>query len=111
MNIKYFFHIIFNNFEKESEEYEKQLIIRFMLICLLSVFFSLILFVFTKNEGFLLLWLALFAIFSRYADFHYSVKNKLNMVISKNKLAWIIYYLAYGIIILIVVLNLILRII
>jgi len=51
MNIKYFFHILFKNFEKESEEYKKQLIIRFMLIFLLSVLFSLILYFITKNEG------------------------------------------------------------
>ncbi len=106
MNIKYFFHIIFSNFEKESEEYKKQLVFRFLFIFLLSVVFSLILFFITKISGFLLVWLTLFAIFDCYAYQHYNVKKKLDIVRSNSKLAWIIYYLSRGILILVVVLNL-----
>ena len=105
MKLKNFFYYLFGHFIKGSKEYENQLIVRFIVIWLSLILISLSLYFITKNIGYLLLWLALFAIFSRYTDFHKEVKNNLDMIISSNRLAYLIYILAKGGIILLIILS------
>ena len=108
MFLKKIFHYFFGHFKKGSDEYRKQLIYRFVVIWLSLIFLSFVLYFVTKNEGFLLLWIALFAVYSRYGDFHEEVKNNLNMITSSNKIAYIIYSLARMICVLLIILSLLL---
>jgi hypothetical protein len=94
MFFKKIFYYFFGHFKKGSDEYGMQLIYRFVAIWLSLIFFSFALYFVTENEGFLLLWIALFAVYSRYGDFHEEVKNNLNMITSRNRTAYIIYFIA-----------------
>ena len=105
MFLKKIFHYFFGHFKKGSNEYRMQLIYRFVVVWLSLIFLSFALYFVTKNEGFLLLWIALFAVYSRYGDFHEEVKNNLNMITSSNKIAYIIYSLARMICVLLIILS------
>lgn len=105
MFLKNFFHYFFGDFEKGSEEFKNQLIIRFVIIWLFLIFLSFLIFIVTKNISALLLWIAIFAIYSRYSDFHEEVKSNLQIIISSNKIVYLIYVLAYVMIIILIILS------
>lgn len=103
MFLKEFFYYFFGDFDKESEEFKNQLIIRFITIWFFIILLSFLSFLITRNIGALLIWVAIFAIYSRYSDFHEEVKSNLQIIISSNKIAYLIYFLAYGMMIILII--------
>ena len=92
MNIRYLFSIIFGEFNKESEEYEKRLILRFLIIWSALILLSFIIFLYTKNFWALFIWVAFYAIYRRQCLYDKELNKNFN-IINSNKTVKILDYL------------------
>ena len=86
------YKILFESCDEDSEDYKKQLILKYFIIWSSLILLSLIIFFITKNFWALFIWIAFYAIYRRQCLFDKRLDKNFN-IIHSNKTIRIINYL------------------